>query len=265
MRVFANRHRHYGAMIANSLLFGTVMVLAPLATGCSDDDRGGGEQCGNGVVEGNELCDGADLNGQTCSDVGNYSGGDLSCNTDCTFDTSLCTAPVNCGNGTIDGTEECDGTNLNGQTCSDVGDFTGGVLSCRGDCTFDTSQCESVSLCGNGQIDVSEECDGADLNGQNCIDLGFTGGMLSCSDGCLFDTSGCTGSTQQCPREDLGSHTSILYEGDTTGLPNLVTSSRLEWQDAPDDSLLFTAPEDGDYEIVVTDEPSTNGGCGASV
>jgi len=68
-----------------------------------------------------------------------------------------------------------------------------------------------------------------------------------------------------CPHVDLGSSTSVTYDGNTTGLTNLVTSSRLEWTDAPDDALLFTVPENGDYELIVTAEPSSNGGCGASV
>lgn len=36
------------------------------------------------------------------------------------------------------------------------------------------------------------------------------------------------------------------------GLPNIVTSSRLEWTDAPDDALQFTAPETGNYIVELT-------------
>jgi len=46
--------------------------------------------CGNGTVEEGEQCDGSDLAGQTCESLG-YAGGTLSCNPDCTFDTSGCT------------------------------------------------------------------------------------------------------------------------------------------------------------------------------
>ncbi len=51
-----------------------------------------------------------------------------------------CTGPSNCGNEDLDAGEECDDTNLNGQTCVSLG-FTGGTLSCTDSCTFNTSGC----------------------------------------------------------------------------------------------------------------------------
>src|SRR5262249_47622935 len=40
-------------------------------------------RCGNGVREGNEVCDGADLNGASCGSLG-YASGTLACKADCT-------------------------------------------------------------------------------------------------------------------------------------------------------------------------------------
>lgn len=47
-------------------------------------------------------------------------------------------------------------------------------------------------MCGNGSVDPGEDCDGADLDGEDCtsINQGFDGGALAC-DACVFDTSGC--------------------------------------------------------------------------
>lgn len=45
-----------------------------------------------------------------------------------------------CGNGTKETNEECDGSDLNGQSCTNFG-YTGGTLSCRSDCYFDKSAC----------------------------------------------------------------------------------------------------------------------------
>jgi hypothetical protein len=46
--------------------------------------------CGNGQIDPNEQCDGANLNGFTCEALGN-AGGSLGCDpVTCTFDTSLC-------------------------------------------------------------------------------------------------------------------------------------------------------------------------------
>ena len=64
--------------------------------------QGGGGMgvCGNGVKEGVEQCDGTDLGlgGQTCTGLG-YSGGTLSCNLSCNFDTSNCTGTGGGGGG----------------------------------------------------------------------------------------------------------------------------------------------------------------------
>jgi hypothetical protein len=45
--------------------------------------------CGNNIKEEGEQCDGSDLGGQTCTSLG-YSGGTLSCYSNCTFNTSNC-------------------------------------------------------------------------------------------------------------------------------------------------------------------------------
>ncbi|MDO8647490.1 MAG: S8 family serine peptidase [Candidatus Diapherotrites archaeon] len=45
-----------------------------------------------------------------------------------------------CGNGAIDSGEQCDGVNLNSQTCQFLG-FSTGSLACNANCTFNTSQC----------------------------------------------------------------------------------------------------------------------------
>src|SRR5690606_12862474 len=45
--------------------------------------------CGDGVAQGNEECDGTDVRGQKCESFG-FDTGLLSCNADCTFDTSGC-------------------------------------------------------------------------------------------------------------------------------------------------------------------------------
>lgn len=45
--------------------------------------------CGNGVKEGSEVCDGAQLGGQSCVGLG-YDDGQLFCSPSCTFDTSAC-------------------------------------------------------------------------------------------------------------------------------------------------------------------------------
>ncbi len=96
-----------------------------------------------------------------------------------------------CGNAKIEGTEACDGTALNGKTCVTEG-FESGTLTCKSDCTFDTSACVAADDCGNGDIDGTEACDGSNLNNKTCETEGFTGGTLACKSDCTLDTAGCT-------------------------------------------------------------------------
>ena len=156
-------------------------------SGCTDAPA----DCGNGVIDAGEQCDGANLNEQTCETQG-FDGGTLSCTTTCQFNTTGCTRiPADCGNGEIDAGEQCDGANLNEQTCETQG-FDGGTLSCTAACQFDTTGCTKIEYdCGNGVIEAGEQCEGANLNGQNCKRQGFDEGTLSCTADCQFDTSAC--------------------------------------------------------------------------
>lgn len=45
-----------------------------------------------------------------------------------------------CGNAVIEGSEDCEGSDLGGQSCSSLG-FSGGDLSCDIACSFDISMC----------------------------------------------------------------------------------------------------------------------------
>jgi len=49
------------------------------------------------------------------------------------------------------------------------------------------------ATCGNGSVDVEEECDGNDLGGQSCAMLGYLDpNGMACSAFCKLDSSGCT-------------------------------------------------------------------------
>ena len=117
----------------------------------------------------------------------------LVCANDCKLVSAACST---CGDGQLSPTEDCDGNNFGGQTCTGLG-FGGGNLACSNDCkSIITSGCQPAQACGNGVIDGNEQCDGGNLNGNTCQQLGFDGGTLSCTAGCMLNTSGCT--TNQC-------------------------------------------------------------------
>ncbi len=116
--------------------------------------------------------------------------------------------PLLCGNNVINTGEQCDGINLNGQTCIGLG-FGAGSLTCNLNCTFNASGCSGYSAaCGNNILEEFEECE---MNNETdpsspmysgnpsctayCIDneLGMTGsGNISCnSNSCSVDYSAC--------------------------------------------------------------------------
>ncbi len=50
--------------------------------------------------------------------------------------------------------------------------------------------------CGDEVVDPGEDCDGTNLNGKDCEDVGWLGGTLSCSSNCKFNTSNCSNAPQ---------------------------------------------------------------------
>ena len=66
-------------------------------SGCEATTQG---PCGNGVIDENELCDGAALGGQTCQSLG-YESGSLGCTAGCGFDVSGCASPTCVGGGGV--------------------------------------------------------------------------------------------------------------------------------------------------------------------
>ena len=109
--------------------------------------------CGDGFVQAGEQCDdGGTANGDGCS--------------------STCQNEAVCGDGSIDGAEECDDGNTNsGDGCNSI--------------------CED-EYCGDGVLQVGEQCDGTDLDGQSCFTRGYDLGELACTGLCTFDTSDCS-------------------------------------------------------------------------
>ncbi len=132
------------------------------------------------------------LHEQSCSDGrDNDSDGRVDCaDSDC-WGTAEC-PEVGCGNDLVEGTEQCDGPDLNGQTCQGLG-YDGGTLDCAGDCTLVVTGCIGEAVCGNGIIDGDEQCDGATLGPETCADFGFTTGAVTCDASCMVDVSDCGG------------------------------------------------------------------------
>ena len=168
--------------------------------------------CGDNTInQAFEECDGADLGSSPdCSDHG-FAPGPVGCHpagsaSECTYDTSSCSAAPSCGDNLVNQAfEDCDGSDMGAQPdCTDHG-FSSGTLDCfapgtAGECTYDTSGCVAAPSCGDNLVNQAfEECDGSDMGAQpDCTDHGFSSGTLDCfapgtASECTYDTSGCAG------------------------------------------------------------------------
>ncbi len=163
--------------------------------------------CGDGVANGDEECDGSDVDHETCEHLG-LGPGPLGCKADCSFDLSGCTPGDLCGNGAIDGAEQCDDGAKNSDTEPDACRVNCTQASCGDSVVDDGEGCDDGSQnsdfradacrsdcrpahCGDGLIDSGEDCDSGKLGRATCARQGFSAGVLGCTDTCEFDTSGC--------------------------------------------------------------------------
>ena len=125
--------------------------------------------CGNGILDPGEVCDdGNTISGDGCS--GN------------------CLSNETCGNGIVDVAdgEGCD--------CGTLGNVSAACSLPNSDdpeaeCTLDCHP----RFCGDGVVDLSEQCDGSVPATVSCGDFGYYSGELSCSAICQLDPSTCSG------------------------------------------------------------------------
>ena len=182
--------------------------------------------CGNGKLDSGEYCEGTNLNGATCASLlGSWFAGTLKCNS-CYYDTSGCWLKPGCGNGVLEGSEECDDGNLsNGDGCSSTcqqetdgycmydegialpsgsvfcdssklftcmdGEFI--VEECPFGCSADNTTC-GVPICFDGET----RCDGTILS--ICHD-GLWAEMIDCKDEAKFcdsDSGACVYGSVEC-------------------------------------------------------------------
>ncbi|MBU1988042.1 MAG: hypothetical protein KKD94_01000 [Nanoarchaeota archaeon] len=174
--------------------------------------------CGDGQVDGSEVCDEDDLGGESCISKG-YAGGTLSCAEGClSFDVDGCELPEEPEPEQVCGSEQLE-LCLTEYNCTNVGGYWYnktcnlyeegaecdsehvGLCLTPGTCLdaegyWYNEICnkfpEPKQKCGDNISEGNETCDGEDLEGKNCSSLGYVGGDLGCSKDCLsYDIGQC--------------------------------------------------------------------------
>lgn len=107
--------------------------------------------CNQGLICEDGICMEQDLTGT----AGHPCYGNGTCNEGLVCEDEICITEPFCGNNTIEGNEECDGTIVD--SCLDLG-YYAGTTTCNSDCTLNVSGC--AGTCGDGIIDTGEQCDG---------------------------------------------------------------------------------------------------------
>ncbi len=205
-----------------------VLLVSAMYTAC-DTKVTTKDNCGDGILDPGEECDGSEVPITACVELGFYEqNGSLVCAAGCSLDVSVCSS--RCGDGIIHAIhgEQCDGENLAQTSCIDL-QLGGGQLACKSSCRWDTSGCEVNAVCGDGTVAFPfEQCEPGDLHGETCETLGYYAGELACSEDCQsFDETGCVGSCgdgivqeaegERCDGSDLAGETCQtqgFYEGE---------------------------------------------------
>jgi len=120
--------------------------------------------------------------------------------------------PVECGNGIVDGSDQCDGADLDGQTCLGLGYTLGGTLTCTSGCAFETSGCVTEHVPASGQI--TSYGTGSDGN----VQAGATLAYVDNADGTITDTN--TGLMWEKKIQYTGGYTSCSSEAGTCANPH---------------------------------------------
>jgi len=173
------------------------LVAATIAPGCGDDDGPAfpeGPECGDGSVDGEEVCDEGALNGEYAHCKADCSGQGPRCG-----DGSLDAEHETCDDGALNGTYgQCDalcegpgprcgdGRVTEGQELCDDGERNGAYGACGADCSGPGPRC------GDGNLDPEHEA---------CDDGLGNGAYEHCAEGCQGPGPRCGDATLDEPHE----------------------------------------------------------------
>lgn len=159
-------------MSSRNFVFSFLLFTVACA-GAETDDVGGGDTGGSGGL-GGAGGQGGGAGGTEPMPVGGAGGGSESGGADTGGEGGVGGGvPSNCGNGTLDPEEQCEGSDFGELTCEDF-NLTSGQLVCNGFCTIVVSSCVAPELCNDGldnDLDFATDCEDDDcVAAASCLD-----------------------------------------------------------------------------------------------
>ena len=157
-------------------------------------------------------------------------------------------AKTSCGDGQLESGEVCDGTRLGDQTCAKQG-YDSGTLTCRADCTLDTSGCKLNSSSGRS---FGQKCGGSWGNcssGLMCV-LFNEGGTKE-----GYCTAECS-TSKTCPASPSGAQCAFKLSSSGKTICGFLCSASATKCPA---GLACTYSAKGGYHYCTTDPPAKCG------
>ncbi|OGR11689.1 MAG: hypothetical protein A2341_02405 [Deltaproteobacteria bacterium RIFOXYB12_FULL_58_9] len=167
--------------------------------------------CGDGIRNGDEICDGDEWYvGPDCESF-NMGAGTAACTIGCTADFSDCDISDLCEANNWYNDDWCDACDLMGGVvdpdcgivcasdgyCADLFDSITGVWTCQHLGLVDPD----CGTCGNNVLEGNEYCDSDQLGGESCEAWGFSDGTLDCAADCTLNFNGC--GVVQCGNDQI--------------------------------------------------------------
>jgi hypothetical protein len=219
--------------------------------------------CGDGVVnQASEECDGSDLGGAECP--GSAIGAFPVCLGDCTLDFSPCEG------GTTTSTTMVTTSTTIATTSTTVATTSTTSTSSSSSTTSSSSTSTTIGpFCGDGVVNqVSEECDGNDLNGNVCPGSAM-GAFPVCLGDCTLDFSSCPGGTTTSTT--VAPTTSTSTSSSTTSSSTTSSSTTTSTTTSSSTTTSTTVPTLAVLEFVTADPSlatasgvAKNGGAGGT-
>jgi hypothetical protein len=116
-----------------------------------------------------------------------------------------------------------------------------------------------ITVCGNGNAETDEQCDGSDLGRETCQSRGYDSGVLSCNADCTFNTSACVSEdSSSSGGSSSGGSSGSSGSGGGSGLTASLSENKVILQGKAYPNAEITILKDGQVSTIINAGPQAN-------